>query len=48
MKISARNQIAGAIVSITPGAAIGSIKVDIGGSNRDGHQGQRRDDRQAG
>jgi molybdopterin-binding protein len=31
MKISARNQISGTIVSITPGAVNGSIKVDIGG-----------------
>ncbi len=33
MKISARNQISGPIVSITPGAVNGSIKVDIGGGN---------------
>ncbi len=33
MKISARNQISGTIVSITPGAVNGSIKVDIGGGN---------------
>ncbi|MEG8038657.1 TOBE domain-containing protein [Sphingomonas sp. LR60] len=33
MKISARNQIAGTIVAITPGAVNGSIKVDIGGGN---------------
>lgn len=33
MKISARNQISGKIVSITPGAVNGSIKVDIGGGN---------------
>lgn len=33
MKISARNQISGIIVSITPGAVNGSIKVDIGGGN---------------
>ena len=31
MKLSARNQISGKIVSITPGAVNGSIKVDIGG-----------------
>ncbi|MFW2851049.1 TOBE domain-containing protein [Sphingomonas sp. TX0543] len=31
MKISARNQISGTIVSVTPGAVNGSIKVDIGG-----------------
>ena len=30
MKISARNQIPGTIVGITPGAVNGSIKVDIG------------------
>jgi molybdopterin-binding protein len=33
MKISARNQISGTIVSITPGAVNGSIKIDIGGGN---------------
>ncbi|MDJ0277672.1 TOBE domain-containing protein [Sphingomonas sp. 2R-10] len=33
MKISARNQISGTIVSITPGAVNGSIKVEIGGGN---------------
>jgi len=33
MKISARNQISGTIVSITPGAVNGSIKVDIGSGN---------------
>ena len=33
MKISARNQMSGTIVSITPGAVNGSIKVDIGGGN---------------
>ncbi len=33
MKISARNQISGTIVSIAPGAVNGSIKVDIGGGN---------------
>lgn len=30
MKISARNQIAGRIVSVEPGAVNGSIKVNIG------------------
>ena len=33
MKISARNQISGTIVSITPGAVNGTVKVDIGGGN---------------
>ena len=33
MKISARNQITGTIVAITPGAVNGSIMVDIGGGN---------------
>jgi molybdopterin-binding protein len=33
MKLSARNQIAGTIVAIVPGAVNGSIKVDIGGGN---------------
>lgn len=33
MKLSARNQITGTIVSITPGAVNGSIKVDIEGGN---------------
>lgn len=33
MKMSARNQITGTIVAITPGAVNGSIKVDIGGGN---------------
>ncbi len=33
MKISARNQISGTVVSITPGAVNGSVKVDIGGGN---------------
>ena len=31
MKLGARNQISGTIVSITPGAVNGAIKVDIGG-----------------
>lgn len=31
MKISARNQLPGAIVSLTPGAVNGTVKVDIGG-----------------
>ena len=31
MKISARNQIAGTVVAITPGAVNGTVKVDIGG-----------------
>ena len=33
MKISARNQIAGTILSVTPGAVSGTVKVDIGGGN---------------
>ena len=33
MKISARNQIAGTVTSITPGSVNGQIKVDIGGGN---------------
>jgi molybdopterin-binding protein len=33
MKISARNQIAGTVVAITPGAVNGTVKVDIGGGN---------------
>lgn len=33
MKISARNQIAGTVLSVTPGAVNGTIKVDIGGGN---------------
>ncbi|MDE8652230.1 TOBE domain-containing protein [Novosphingobium album (ex Liu et al. 2023)] len=32
MKISARNQIAGTVTAITPGAVNGSVKVDIGGA----------------
>lgn len=31
MKISARNQFAGRITAITPGAVNGTVKVDIGG-----------------
>lgn len=31
MKISARNQLPGRIVAITPGAVNGTVKVDIGG-----------------
>lgn len=30
MRLSARNQIAGTITSITPGAVSGTVKVDIG------------------
>ena len=30
MKLSARNQISGTIVAMTPGAVNGSVKVDIG------------------
>lgn len=33
MKLSARNQIAGKIVAIAPGAVNGTVKVDIGGGN---------------
>ncbi|WP_419815659.1 TOBE domain-containing protein [Glacieibacterium sp.] len=33
MKISARNQIKGRIVSVTPGAVNATIKIDIGGGN---------------
>jgi molybdopterin-binding protein len=33
MKISARNQISGTIVAITPGAVNGTVKIDIGGGN---------------
>lgn len=31
MKLSARNQIAGVVIGIAPGAVNGSVKVDIGG-----------------
>jgi molybdopterin-binding protein len=33
MKISARNQISGTVVAITPGAVNGTVKIDIGGGN---------------
>ena len=33
MKLSARNQISGTVISITPGAVNGTVKVDIGGGN---------------
>src|SRR3982751_6227608 len=33
MKISARNQIKGTIVSVSPGAVTATVKVDIGGGN---------------
>ncbi len=33
MKISARNQIAGTVIAVMPGAVNGTIKVDIGGGN---------------
>jgi molybdopterin-binding protein len=33
MKISARNQIPGTVLSVTPGAVNGTVKVDIGGGN---------------
>ena len=33
MKISARNQIGGTIVSISPGAVNAAVKIDIGGGN---------------
>ena len=32
MKISARNQIPGRLVAVTPGAVNGTVKVDIGGT----------------
>lgn len=31
MKISARNQLAGTVVAVIPGAVNGTVKVDIGG-----------------
>jgi len=33
MKISARNQLAGTVLSVTPGAVNGTVNVDIGGGN---------------
>ena len=33
MKISARNQIAGTVVAVTPGAVNAVVKIDIGGGN---------------
>jgi molybdopterin-binding protein len=33
MKISARNQLKGTVLAITPGAVNGTVKVDIGGGN---------------
>jgi molybdopterin-binding protein len=33
MKISARNQIAGTVIAIFPGAVNGTVKVDIGDGN---------------
>jgi len=33
VKISARNQIPGTVVAVTPGAVNGTVKVDIGGGN---------------
>lgn len=33
MKISARNQIAGTVVAVHPGAVNATVKVDIGGGN---------------
>lgn len=33
MKLSARNQFAGTVIAITPGAVNGTVKVDIGGGH---------------
>lgn len=33
MKLSARNQIGGTIVSVTPGAVNATVKIDIGGGH---------------
>jgi len=33
MKISARNQIPGTVLGVTPGAVTGTVKIDIGGGN---------------
>lgn len=33
MKISARNQMPGTIIAVTPGAVNATVKVDIGGGN---------------
>jgi molybdopterin-binding protein len=33
MKISARNQVAGTVIEVTPGSVNATVKVDIGGGN---------------